>query len=185
MFTKKLLLSMVATSFVLTGCGGGGGSDDDYNTESKDSLANGTRYYYIQYSTSKITDRLRASYIEVQNKQFKDSKSNKALGYYLLTENKLYTPKDIAQNTIDLDGSSINILNLLNSSYVTIASSSERIFLLLFMHSSWSAWLNKKLHITTLQNISSITFIFSSLVGALIASLKFSNFFPPLYKLSY
>ncbi|MDM1249002.1 hypothetical protein HX005_16630 [Acinetobacter sp. R933-2] len=104
MFTKKLLLSMVATSFVLTGCGGGGGSGDDYNTESKDSLANGTRYYYIQYSTSKITDRLRASYIEVQNKQFKDSKSNKALGYYLLTENKLYTPKDIAQNTIDLDG---------------------------------------------------------------------------------
>lgn len=95
---------MFATAMILTGCGGGSDSDDSYSSESKDSLVNGTRYYYMKYSTSEHSDRLKATYIEVQNKQFKDENSNRALDYYLLTEKKLYTPRDIAQNTIDLDG---------------------------------------------------------------------------------
>ena len=105
MLAKKILFSMVATSLILTGCGGGGSdSDDDYSSVSKDSLVNGTRYYYMNYSTSKNSDDFTASYEEVQNKQFKDpSSSHKALGYYLLTNSKLYTPNDIAERTIDLD----------------------------------------------------------------------------------
>ncbi|WP_173912180.1 hypothetical protein [Acinetobacter sp. Marseille-Q1618] len=114
---KKLLLSMVATSLILTGCGGGGGSDSDdhYSSESKDSLANGTRYYYVNYSTSHITDKFKVSYVEVQNKQFKDLLSNKALNHYILTETKLYTPNDIAQRTIDLDGLTHWTLNLIGN----------------------------------------------------------------------
>ena len=56
MLNKKLILSTAVLSALLTGCGGGGGgSDDHYTPESKDSLVNGTRYYYMHslYTTKK------------------------------------------------------------------------------------------------------------------------------------
>lgn len=103
MLNKKLILSTAVLSVLLTGCGGGGGgSDDHYTPESKDSLVNGTRYYYMHYKVSKNNDRFDIKYVELQNKQFKDLSSNQPLGAYILTEKKLYTPTDIAVNTATL-----------------------------------------------------------------------------------
>lgn len=104
MFNKKQFLSVAVCTAILTGCGGGGGSssDNSYVPESKDSLANGTRYYYVTYSLSDNTDHLKVMYVEAKNKQFNSTITNTALGSYILTEKKLYTPRDIAQNTIDL-----------------------------------------------------------------------------------
>ncbi|MFW1858690.1 hypothetical protein [Acinetobacter defluvii] len=105
MSAKKILLSVMTASFILTACGGGGGSDDSsYSSEPKDSLSNGTRYYYLNYTATPKNDSFKVTYAEVQNKQFKSKDSNKPLNYYLLTENKLYTPRDIAQRVVQLDG---------------------------------------------------------------------------------
>ena len=61
MLNKKLILSTAVLSALLTGCGGGGsGSDDHYTLESKNSLANGTRYYYMHsLYTTKIDNSLK------------------------------------------------------------------------------------------------------------------------------
>lgn len=115
MQTKILLISLAVCSTLLTGCGGGGGSssDNNYVNESKDSLANGTRYYSMNYLLTDNNDRFDARYLEVQNKQFKDLSSNTALGAYLLTEKKLYTPRDLTQNTANLTDLTHWTLNLI------------------------------------------------------------------------
>ncbi|MCX5468444.1 hypothetical protein [Acinetobacter nematophilus] len=42
-------------------------------------------------------------YFEIFNKQFKSAEANKFLGVYILTANKLYTPREIAVNTVVLN----------------------------------------------------------------------------------
>ena len=102
---KKLAFTAIFLSLSLIGCGGGGDSSSDNSNTStaQDSLDNGTRYYFVDYELDDGSDNLTMKYFEVFNKQFKNTESNKFLGEYILTANKLYIPREIAVNTVVLN----------------------------------------------------------------------------------
>ncbi len=102
---KKLAFTAIFLSLSLVGCGGGGDSSSDNSKPStaQDSLDNGTRYYAVNYELDDDSDNLTMEYYEIFNKQFKSSDANKFLGEYILTANKLYTPREIAPNTVALN----------------------------------------------------------------------------------
>lgn len=102
---KKLAFTAIFLSLSLIGCGGGADSSSDNSNTSttQDSLDNGTRYYFVDYELDDGSDNLTMEYFEIFNKQFKNSEANKFLGEYILTANKLYTPREIAVNTVVLN----------------------------------------------------------------------------------
>ena len=102
---KKLAFTAICLSLLLVGCGGGGDSSSNNSNTStaQDSLDNGTRYYFVDYELDNDSDNLTMKYFEIFNKQFKDTEANKSLDEYILTANKLYTPRDIAVNTVALN----------------------------------------------------------------------------------
>ena len=97
MLKKIGVCTLLGVSILLAACGGGGGDSNSSNspTWTEDSLANGTKYY-------QLSDEFRLEYLEVQNKTLKYSNHGSALDSYLLTKNKLYTPDDIAEYSIEL-----------------------------------------------------------------------------------
>ena len=102
---KKIAMTAIFLPLLLAGCGGGGDSSSNQTNSSttEDSLDNGTRYYFVDYELNADSDNLTMQYFEVFNKQFKSAESNTSLGEYILTANKLYTPRDIASNSVVLD----------------------------------------------------------------------------------
>lgn len=102
---KNLAFTAIFLSLSLVGCGGGNDSSSDNSKPStaQDSLDNGTRYYSVNYELDDDSDNLTMEYYEIFNKQFKSSDANKFLGEYILTANKLYTPREIAPNTVALN----------------------------------------------------------------------------------
>ena len=112
MSTKKLSLAITTMlPLLLIGCGGGGGSSDSSPGSHipQDNLDNGTRYYALDYEVNTSTtgnigdDNLTFEYFEILNKQFKNSSPSNFLDGYVLTAGKLYTPRDLAQNTVTLN----------------------------------------------------------------------------------
>jgi hypothetical protein len=103
--TKKIALTTLFLPLLLIGCGGGSdsSSNSSNNATIQDSLDNGTRYYFVNYELDEGSDNLTMEYFEIFNKQFKSSEANKFLGEYILTANKLYTPREIAVNTVVLN----------------------------------------------------------------------------------
>ncbi|WP_395519947.1 hypothetical protein, partial [Acinetobacter bereziniae] len=103
---KKLTLMAISVCLLVVGCGSGGdssSSNSSNSTTTEDNLENGTRYYFVDYELNDDSDNLTMEYYEVFNKQFKNLQSNTSLDEYILTANKLYTPRDIATNKVILN----------------------------------------------------------------------------------
>lgn len=100
---KIITFTAIATSILLTACGGGGDDKNTENTNTVERFENGDRFYNVQYSNSRGSDSFVVTYNEVQNNKFIYGNTNKALDVYILTENKLYTPRDIAENTMTIN----------------------------------------------------------------------------------
>jgi hypothetical protein len=111
---KNKFMILAILPFMLSACGGGGSSDNNsannnQSGTSQDSIANGTRYYFMDYNPDQIdnlneqTDELNNAYFEIFNKKSTDGSSNQALGEYLLTEKKLYFPIDKAINVMNFN----------------------------------------------------------------------------------
>ncbi|OCZ54187.1 hypothetical protein [Acinetobacter seifertii] len=104
---KNKFMILAILPLMLSACGGGGSSDNNsannnQSGTSQDSIANGTRYYFMDYNANE-TDALNISYFEIFNKKSTDGSSNQALGEYLLTEKKLYLPTDRAINVMNIN----------------------------------------------------------------------------------
>ncbi|KKC43139.1 hypothetical protein UC75_14545 [Acinetobacter sp. V2] len=105
---KNKFMILAILPFMLSACGGGGSSDNNsannnQSGTSQDSIANGTRYYFMDYYSDGKTDELDKAYFEIFNKKSTDGSSNQALGEYLLTEKKLYFPIDKAINVMNFN----------------------------------------------------------------------------------
>jgi len=105
---KFVVLAMLPLMLSACGGGGSGGSNDDKSTntnestETKDSIADGTRYYFMDYNVD-AEDELNTAYFQIFNKKSTIASSNQTLDEYLLTEKKLYFPTDKAVNTMNIN----------------------------------------------------------------------------------
>ena len=111
MSTKKIGLALtIILPTLLIGCGGGSddsssGTSTDSNTQ-YDNLNNGTRLFAVDYDLDESVagdDNLRISYFEIFNKKINNTGENTALGEYVLTSGKLYSPQDITNNSVILN----------------------------------------------------------------------------------
>ncbi|WP_171264522.1 hypothetical protein [Acinetobacter calcoaceticus] len=105
---KNKFMIFAILPFMLSACGGGGSSDDNsannnQSGNSQDSIADGARYYFMDYNTDEKTDELNNAYFEIFNKKSTDGSSNQVLSEYLLTEKKLYFPTDKAINVMNFN----------------------------------------------------------------------------------
>lgn len=105
---KNKFMILAILPFMLSACGGGGSSDNNsannnQSGTSQDSIADGTRYYFMDYNANEKTDELNNAYFEIFNKKSIDGSSNQALNEYLLTEKKLYFPTDKALNVMNFN----------------------------------------------------------------------------------
>lgn len=123
MLNKKISVCLVLSSlFALTACGGGNsGNSSNGNTDTKDKgvvqdpVSNGTRYYSVNYEMDEDNKNyeFHKIYMQIFNQKFTNSYSNTALNEYLLTEQKLYLPTDIASKTIDIHSMTDWTLNII------------------------------------------------------------------------
>ena len=111
MSTKKIGLALtIILPTLLIGCGGGSddsssGTSTDSNTQ-YDNLNNGTRLFAVDYDLDESVagdDNLRISYFEIFNKKINNTGENTALGEYVLTSGKLYSPQDITNTSVILN----------------------------------------------------------------------------------
>lgn len=104
---KNKFIVLAILPLMLSACGGGGSGDNNsannnQSGASQDSIANGTRYYFMDYNAEE-KDELNIAYFEIFNKKSTDGSANQALGEYLLTEKKLYFPTDKAINVMNIN----------------------------------------------------------------------------------
>lgn len=102
---KTSVLITAILPILLVGCGGGGDSSDNKQNSAQDGLENGTHYYFVDYDTeyNNHNDKFKMSYLEVWNKKFNINSESSPLGEFVLTQNRLYQPREIASNTVNLN----------------------------------------------------------------------------------